>query len=254
MKKTIEQLKQDYLKLLNSQYFVEEDLDYSILEKHIPYLEKISELSNSAIMIFDLYKKEHIYVSKNIANVLELDHEKSSGNSEYIDECIFVDDMYDMLNAGLYFLGYAHTLKPDYRKNVKLVNEYRIINHKNKFVRVIEQQLCLENDKHGNLWLGLGILDISPDQAQDAPFRSRMINSENGNVYLFPPPNEKAILTLREKEILKLISKGLISKEIADKLFISVNTVNTHRQRILEKLEVENSIEAIKYAVNCGII
>ena len=44
------------------------------------------------------------------------------------------------------------------------------------------------------------------------------------------------------------IEQGKLSKEIADKLHISVHTVNTHRQRILKKLKVDNSIEAIKYA------
>jgi len=53
---------------------------------------------------------------------------------------------------------------------------------------------------------------------------------------------------------LQLIAKGLISKQIADKLFISVNTVNTHRQRILEKLNADNSFKAIKYASKLGII
>jgi DNA-binding NarL/FixJ family response regulator len=45
-----------------------------------------------------------------------------------------------------------------------------------------------------------------------------------------------------------------MSKEIADRLFISVNTVNTHRQRILEKLGAESSIEAIRYAKEKGIL
>jgi DNA-binding CsgD family transcriptional regulator len=65
--------------------------------------------------------------------------------------------------------------------------------------------------------------------------------------------SEKPSLTKREKEILGLIASGLLSKEIADKLFISVNTVNTHRQRILEKLDAGNSMEAIKYASSLGI-
>ena len=62
------------------------------------------------------------------------------------------------------------------------------------------------------------------------------------------------MLTGRETEILKLISAGLISKQIADKLYISVNTVNTHRQLILEKLNAENAIEAIKFAKKLGIL
>jgi DNA-binding NarL/FixJ family response regulator len=55
-------------------------------------------------------------------------------------------------------------------------------------------------------------------------------------------------LTSREKEILLLISKGEISKVIADQLNISINTVNRHRQNILEKLNVNNSIEAVRTA------
>ena len=254
MKKTIEQLQLEYGKLLNSQKFVEEDLDYSILEQHIPHLEMISEVSNSAIMIFDLFKKEHTYVSKNIAHILELDPEKCFGNPEYIDERVHPDDMYQLLEAGLYFLGYAFTVDAESRKKSKLINEYRINNDKDTCIRIIEQHICMENDKYGNAWLSLGIIDISPDQSPDAPFRSRLIDTQSGKIYLFPPRNKEAILTSREKEILQLIAKGYISKQIADKLFISVNTVNTHRQRILEKLQVDNSIEAIKYASKYGLI
>jgi len=55
-------------------------------------------------------------------------------------------------------------------------------------------------------------------------------------------------LTKREKEILKLIGEGLSSKRISDKLFISLNTVETHRRHLLEKLHVKNSMELIKEA------
>ena len=57
-----------------------------------------------------------------------------------------------------------------------------------------------------------------------------------------------------DQEILDLVSEGMISKVIADNLFISVHTVNTHRQKILEKLNVNNSHQAIKLAKNYGLI
>ncbi len=57
-----------------------------------------------------------------------------------------------------------------------------------------------------------------------------------------------SILSKREKEILGEIRKGFLSKEIADKLSISLNTVNRHRQNILQKLQANNSLEAIKIA------
>ncbi len=252
--RSIEQFGLEHLKLLESQRFVEKDLDYSVLERHIPYLENISELSNSVISIFDMYKKEHAFVSKNIEKVLNVNREKAMLNHNEIDRLIHPDDLMDLFEAGLYFLKYGFTAPPEIRRDYKLVNEYRMLNEKNKYIRVIEQQMCLENDCHGNVWLALGILDISPDQTENSPFRSRLVNILTGDVYLFPPVDKKAMLTAREKEILQLISKGLLSKEIADKLYISVNTVNTHRQRILEKLDAENAIEAIKYASKLGLI
>jgi DNA-binding CsgD family transcriptional regulator len=83
------------------------------------------------------------------------------------------------------------------------------------------------------------------------------VNIETGEIFVFPPESKKnelieASLTSREKEILRLVADGLISKQIADKLYISVNTVNTHRQRIIEKLNVSNTYEAINYATNLG--
>jgi len=54
-------------------------------------------------------------------------------------------------------------------------------------------------------------------------------------------------LSIREKQILKKISFGYSSKEIAAGLFISLNTVNTHRKNILRKLGVNNIISALKY-------
>lgn len=62
--------------------------------------------------------------------------------------------------------------------------------------------------------------------------------------------NEKHIaLTQREKEILRLVSDGYSAREIASMLFISPRTVETHRLRIMQKLEAHNTAELIKLAV-----
>lgn len=53
-------------------------------------------------------------------------------------------------------------------------------------------------------------------------------------------------LTNRETQVLKLISEGFSTKMISDRLEISINTVETHRRRLLEKLEAKNSMELIK--------
>ncbi|MEP1094510.1 MAG: response regulator transcription factor [Cyclobacteriaceae bacterium] len=61
-------------------------------------------------------------------------------------------------------------------------------------------------------------------------------------------------LSERELDIIKCQAEGLTSSQIADKLFISLHTVKTHRKNILKKLDLHNSSELIQYALNNGII
>lgn len=61
-------------------------------------------------------------------------------------------------------------------------------------------------------------------------------------------------LTERELEIITLISLEFSGKEISDQLFISVNTVETHRKNIMKKLDAKNSISLVKYAIKHRLI
>lgn len=61
-------------------------------------------------------------------------------------------------------------------------------------------------------------------------------------------------LSRREKEILQHIAMEYTTQEIADKLFISQNTVNTHRKNMLSKLNAKNSAGLVKYAYQQGLI
>lgn len=65
---------------------------------------------------------------------------------------------------------------------------------------------------------------------------------------------ETPLITRREKEILRLIAEGLTNTEIAEKLFISVPTVNTHRKSLLEKFDAKNTAILINKAIRQEII
>ncbi|MBA4853735.1 response regulator transcription factor [Emticicia sp. BO119] len=66
--------------------------------------------------------------------------------------------------------------------------------------------------------------------------------------------NTTGLLTERELEIIRLIAQELSTNQIAEKLFISPATVETHRHNILKKLGVKNSIGIVMYAVNNKIV
>lgn len=61
-------------------------------------------------------------------------------------------------------------------------------------------------------------------------------------------------LTATEKEILRALSMGKTTKEIAAERFLSVYTVMTHRKNIFRKLQVNNAHEAVRYALRAGIV
>src|SRR5947209_16419740 len=62
------------------------------------------------------------------------------------------------------------------------------------------------------------------------------------------------LLSPREREILQLVAEGKSSKDIANLLDLSVYTVETHRARVMQKLNLHNTPELILYAVRKGII
>jgi len=62
------------------------------------------------------------------------------------------------------------------------------------------------------------------------------------------------VITRREKEVLELIANGLTNNEIAEKLFISTTTVDTHRKNLLTKFEAKNTASLIRMAAHAKII
>ena len=66
--------------------------------------------------------------------------------------------------------------------------------------------------------------------------------------------NPRIKLTAREIEVLDLLSRGLSSKDIAEKLFISSNTVEYHRKQLLRKTESKNVAQLIGYAFRKRIL
>ncbi len=87
----------------------------------------------------------------------------------------------------------------------------------------------------------------------------------NGGKYLSPlltnvltslavEEEKPEVLTMREREVLKLLAEGKRSKEIAEALYISPHTVRRHRSNIMEKLNIKNLADLVKYAISQSYI
>lgn len=75
-------------------------------------------------------------------------------------------------------------------------------------------------------------------------------SADNKNVKI----NKEDLLTHREIEILKHYAEGYSNQEIADKLFISIRTVESHKNHIMQKLELKSTVDLIKFAIKNKIV
>lgn len=255
----LEIIMNQYGEVLTSQDFDVDTLDYSIADYHKTLLNRLDVTGTSCISIFDLHRRTHIYLSDGYHYLLgsDLDMVRNAPWDVHTDSLMHPDDQYEMTLAGMHFLKIGFTLPILEKKKAKLIAEYRIWNKDQKYIRVVEQFQAIELDRRGNIWLALCVMDVSPNQDASAPFRCHVMNYASGDLINWDEVkalSPGAVLSPRENEILGMIATGMLSKEIAAKLYISVHTVNTHRQRILEKLNADNSQEAIHYARNLGLL
>jgi DNA-binding NarL/FixJ family response regulator len=139
-------------------------------------------------------------------------------------------------------------------KKIKIIvigNSYDMTDIRKLFNKGIKSYLD-KNSTYNEFLKSINVLLLNEIYICDNA-KERMINfmsSEEGK----PNPQMKEPLTRREMEILKLICDGFSSKDISEKLFISINTVETHRKRILLKLNAKNSVVIVKYALQNHII
>lgn len=228
-----------------------------VWEKHKGYIELLSKVNNSSIFVAE-YKADYIFLSPNfhlfgydsqVINSQEIDY-------EYFESRIHPDDKIILANTQDRLMDFLLSLPVGQRKDYKHIYEFRVKNAEGNYSRFIIQQQVLELDEDGDPWLLLGVVDISPDTSSQEFVKLRVINFKTGEIAPFSISKSKKDVQLseREKEILELVCKGLQSKEISDKLFVSIHTVNKHRQNIMQKMNTNNVLEAIDYARKLGLL
>lgn len=227
------------------------------LERYKSYVELLSRVNNSCVFLIE-YNNSFLYTSPNFNTFFGYDTEKLKDPSiehNYLEKNIHPDDFMVFVTIQKRLVSFWYSLPVENRKDYKHIFEFRILNSNSEYVRVISQHQVLEVDASGNPYLVLGVVDLSPDQRNMDEIKFRLVNIKTGEIIPFPLTEEANIkLTKREIEILKLVNKGMFSKEISDNLSISVHTVNNHRQNILQKMNTDNVVEAINYARKLGLL
>lgn len=229
------------------------DVDYTLWEEKKSLLVEMSRLSQSCIFTVDVYKGRYDFASRNFADIFGFNPNhlyKIRQNGDLIEEYIHPDDRTRLIEMQLQHSRFIYSLPFENRNDYSQSFQFRMLNRKKQYVNVISRQRVIQQDRTGKAWIVMGAVDVSPEQALTSHVKWSVLNLKTGEVINpLQSPQKENLLTHREKQILHLIQKGLLSKEIAYRLGVSIHTIHNHRKNILAKLHANNAIEAI-YLIN----
>jgi len=224
------------------------------LEEAVNMMKEYVKIDHSVAVLSDLADNKSYIFTGEFGSFFEMN---TSGYTtidsiweEDIYKRIHPDDLFQRHLLELEFFNFLKIIEPEERLNYATKCKIRTLNAKKEYQYIMHRSFYLKNSSEGGLWLAVCLYNYSFEKAGTIRgVDGKIVNTKTGETfYIDTYENCINLLTSREKEILLLISKGEISKAIADQLNISINTVNRHRQNILEKLNVNNSIEALKTA------
>ena len=208
-----------------------------IAQEYIPHLKILEEAGSFAVFLLDRFGC-YYYVTEYVTEDIKAPQELN------IEKLVHPDDLEVVRRIDKKVWEFLDTLPEEEKLAYKYIYEMRVLD-RGKYVRMIYQMriLAFKDDN----FLGMGMIDLAPEQSANTSVRFQIKNCLTDEIVPFTiKTTTNTLLTPREREILALAKEGMFSKEISEKLNISVHTVNRHRQNILEKLQVDNIIEAIR--------
>ena len=204
-----------------------------IAQEYISYMKILEQAGSFAVFLSDRFG-HYYYVTEYIETSQELN----------IENLVHPDDLEVVRRIDKKVWEFLDTLLEEEKLTYKYIYEMRVLD-RGKYVRMIYQTrlLAFKDDN----FLAMGMIDLAPEQSANTSVRFQIKNCLTDEIVPFAIESATdTLLTPREREILALAKEGMFSKEISEKLNISIHTVNRHRQNILEKLQVDNMIEAIR--------
>ena len=204
---------------------------------------------------------DHVLIRDGIKALLQsIDEFEVIGEAADGEELI---QLIDSLNPEIVLLDITMPKKT----GIEVIAEVKQYNHSVKFIMLSmhdNPEYVLKSVQAGALSYLLKNTDheeiikavkaVSSEQKYFSPDIYSIILNGLANPDLIKGNQLGEALTKREKEVLKEVSMGLSTKLIADKLCISVRTVETHRINLMKKMEVHNSAELIKKAMELNLI
>jgi len=231
--------------------------DYEIVDAYINFAKSLSKLTYQSIYLIDYSKKSFLFVSDNPIFLCgnSPSEVQKKGYQHYLDN-IPEEDLHllkKINDVGFeFFENLSHTDKLthsiSYDFHLKQSNgKPLLINHKLKPILL---------DKSSNPWIALCVVSISSHaNAGNIKFKSE----DAGKQFEYDLETDRWVesphvkLKPREKDILLFSAQGFTMEQIADKLYVSIDTIKFHKKQIFSKLKVKSITEATALAIELSL-
>jgi DNA-binding CsgD family transcriptional regulator len=226
--------------------------DYSIFEEKLKTVKTFMQVSNENIVIFDYYKGKYAFstVQDFFTFGYPYDYILKRGIA-FSKELIPANEAPFVEGIKMLTFKHIHTLPVERRdKFVGYINHHYI--HKTGRMLTVDLHLTpFLFSPEGFMWMSIARMSLST-KTQDVCSYIELKDTGERLEYSFETNNfvpvKKTNLTETEKKVLMLNSRGFTEQEMAEKMFISTNTIKTHKRHIFEKTNTKNFSEAFVYA------
>jgi DNA-binding CsgD family transcriptional regulator/PAS domain-containing protein len=232
--------------------------DHLQQQNYLEVVKSFARLTYESVYVIDYEKMGFEYVSENPLFLCGYSSEEvlKMGYEFYFKNVPEKDlELLNLINeTGFDFFA---KLPSEERKQYSITYDFHLVNRDGKHILINHKLTPLFLTSDEKIWKSMCIVSIAHHKNAGNVYIHKQgtdetweLNTENG-VWR---KSEKPKLSKREIEILRLHAQGLTIKQIAEKIFVSSDTVKYYRRRIFERLGVSNMVEALSYAVNNKMI
>ena len=209
-------------------------------------------LSASQCLYIHNFQTKSISFQKGVSEFLG--YSQDEFNSQLVNSFFHPQDK--AIVSRLIQASVSYAIENKFSQDAHLSLTYRIRKKNGEHIKILRQSKVFEADKDGHLVSNFSLLtDISymdTSNCVEWNFDANYLDQAAFKRYV--GHQYENFFSARQFEVIKGITEGLNSKEIADVLFISRHTVDTHRKNILKKARCKNSVELISFCKKNGLI
>jgi DNA-binding CsgD family transcriptional regulator len=217
-------------------------------------LETMMENNRQFFYIADVIKVEILFTSKRSAQMIGTDPDKVTPGCFFEVRHPDDKDKHVVLRGKIFKT--AHDLYNSGKGEMLLSSCTRVCNYQNIYVPILNQAYFFNTEPpHKTVYLLMVFTEV--DGYPKAQWANHHYYGNDMSYFRYPDEQLMStgnIFSKREFEIIQLLANGLNTKQIADKLFISSFTVNTHRRNMLQKSGKENLHDLLSWLTDLGML